>query len=94
MLVRECPAVVFPDRALCLPTFSHLLSINFTLFPPSRSRSLSRSLALALILALALALAFQQCLKYEDVARQLTLRDLNLACEQWACGSSQEVREE
>jgi hypothetical protein len=27
----------------------------------------------------------QLCLKHEDVARQLTLRDLNLACEQWAC---------
>ena len=29
----------------------------------------------------------QRCFKHEDVARQLTLRDLNLACEQWACGS-------
>jgi hypothetical protein len=36
----------------------------------------------------------QRCLKHEDVARQLTLRDLNLACEQWACGSVQELREE
>jgi hypothetical protein len=36
----------------------------------------------------------QRCLKHEDVARQLTLRDLNLACEQWACGSLQELRKE
>jgi hypothetical protein len=26
----------------------------------------------------------QLCLKHEDVARQL-IRDLNLACDQWAC---------
>jgi len=29
----------------------------------------------------------QRCLKHEDVARQLTLCDLHLACEQWACDS-------
>ena len=36
----------------------------------------------------------QRCLKHEDVARQLTLRDLSLACEQWACeslGSTEEM---
>ena len=33
-------------------------------------------------------------LKHEDVARQLTLRDLNLACEQWACDSLRELTEE
>jgi hypothetical protein len=36
----------------------------------------------------------QRCLKHEDVARQLTLRDLNLACEQWACNSLRELTEE
>jgi hypothetical protein len=36
----------------------------------------------------------QRCLKHEDVARQLTLRDLNLACEQWACESLRELTEE
>ncbi len=34
------------------------------------------------------------CLKHEDVARQLTLRDLNLACEQWVCNSPLELTEE
>ena len=33
---------VLPDRALCLPTFSHLLMVNKT----ALSRSLARSLAL------------------------------------------------
>jgi hypothetical protein len=33
-------------------------------------------------------------MEYEDVARQLTLRDLNLACEQWACNSLRELTEE
>jgi len=36
----------------------------------------------------------QLCLKHEDVARQLTLRDLHLACEQWACDSLRELTEE
>ena len=36
----------------------------------------------------------QRCLKHEDVARQLTLRDLNLACEQWVCESLRELTEE
>ena len=36
----------------------------------------------------------QRCLKHEDVARQLTLRDLSLACEQWACESLRELTEE
>jgi hypothetical protein len=36
----------------------------------------------------------QQCLKHEDVARQLTLRDLHLAYEQWACDSLQDLTEE
>jgi hypothetical protein len=36
----------------------------------------------------------QRWLKQEDVARQLTLRDLNLACEQWACNSLRELTEE
>jgi hypothetical protein len=36
----------------------------------------------------------QRCLKHEDVAQQLTLRDLNLACEQWACNSLRELTEE
>ena len=34
-----------------------------------------------------------RCLKHEDDARKLTLRDLNLACEQWTCGSLRELRE-
>jgi hypothetical protein len=38
--------------------------------------------------------ALQRCLKHKDVARQLTLRDLNLACEQWACNSLRELTEE
>ena len=41
------------------------------------------------IMAQELCHHLQRCLKHEDVARQLTLRDLNLACEQWACGSLQ-----
>ena len=36
----------------------------------------------------------QRCLKHDDVARQLTLRDLHLACEQWACDSLRELTEE
>ena len=28
MLGRECPEVVLPDRALYLPTFSHMLIVN------------------------------------------------------------------
>ena len=36
----------------------------------------------------------QRCLKHEDVARQLILRDLNPACEQWACGSLQALTED
>jgi hypothetical protein len=36
----------------------------------------------------------QRCIKHEDVARQLTLRDLSLACEQWACESLRELTEE
>jgi hypothetical protein len=46
------------------------------------------------IMAQELCHHLQRCLKHEDVARQLTLRDLNLACEQWACESVQELREE
>ena len=46
------------------------------------------------IMAQGLCRHLQRCLKHEDVARQLTLRDLNLACEQWGCGSLQEVIEE
>jgi hypothetical protein len=33
----------------------------------------------------------QRFIKHEDVARQLTLRHLNLACEQWACKSLREL---
>ena len=33
-------------------------------------------------------------LKHDDVARQLTLRDLDLACVQWACDSLRELTEE
>ena len=40
MLGRECPEAVLPDRALYLPTFSHLLIVNKLL-------SLSISLALS-----------------------------------------------
>jgi hypothetical protein len=34
---RECPEAVLPDRALYLPTFSHLLIVNklLSLSPPS-----------------------------------------------------------
>ena len=28
VLGRECAVVVLPDRALCLPNFSHLLIVN------------------------------------------------------------------
>ena len=45
-------------------------------------------------LAQELCRLLQRCLKHEDVARQLTLRDLNLACEQWACESLREFTEE
>jgi hypothetical protein len=43
MLEPERPEAVLPDRALCLPTFSHFLIVNKLL-----------SLALALALALSL----------------------------------------
>jgi hypothetical protein len=46
------------------------------------------------IMAQELCRHLQRCLKHEDVVRQLTLRDLNLACEQWACGSVHELRKE
>jgi hypothetical protein len=46
------------------------------------------------VLAQELCRHLQRCLKHEDVARQLTLRDLNLACEQWACNSLRELTEE
>jgi len=36
------------------------------------------------VMAQELCRHLQQCLKHEDVSRQLTLRDLHLACEQWA----------
>ena len=36
----------------------------------------------------------QRCLKHDDVAKQLTLRDLHLACEQWAFDSLRELTEE
>ena len=35
VLGLECPAVVIPDRASCLPTLSHLLIVNKTPPPPS-----------------------------------------------------------
>ena len=46
------------------------------------------------MLAQELCRHLQRCFKHEDVARQLTLRDLNLACEQWACDSLRELTEE
>ncbi len=46
------------------------------------------------VMAQELCRHLQRCLKHEDVARQLTLRDLSLACEQWACGSMRELTEE
>jgi hypothetical protein len=46
------------------------------------------------VLAQELCRHLQRCLKHDDVARQLTLRDLNLACEQWACNSLRELTEE
>jgi hypothetical protein len=35
-----------------------------------------------------------RCLKHEDVVRQLTLRDLSIACDLWACASMSELTEE
>jgi len=46
------------------------------------------------VMAQELCRHLQRCLKHEDVARQLTLRDLHLACEQWACESLRELTEE
>ena len=46
------------------------------------------------IMAQELCRHLQRCLKHEDVTRQLTLRDLNLACKQWACGSLRELKDE
>ena len=46
------------------------------------------------VMARELGRHLQRCLKHEDVARQLTLRDLNLACEQWVCESLRELTEE
>jgi hypothetical protein len=47
---------VLPDRALCLPTFSHFLIVNKT------SLSLSLSFSLSLSLSLSLCLSFGICL--------------------------------
>ena len=41
MLEPVRPEVVLPDRALCLPTFSHFLVVNKTPPPPLESLSLS-----------------------------------------------------
>jgi hypothetical protein len=47
------------------------------------------------IMAQELRQHLQRCLKHEDVARQLTLRDLHFACEhKWACRSLQELKDE
>ena len=46
------------------------------------------------VMAQELCRHLQRCLKHDDVARQLTLRDLHLACEQWACDSLRELTEE
>ena len=46
------------------------------------------------IMAQELCRHLQLCLKHENVARQLTLRELNLAYKQWACGSLHELQEE
>jgi hypothetical protein len=46
MLEPVRPEAVLPDRALCLPTFSHLLIVNKTALSLSLSLSLARSLAL------------------------------------------------
>jgi hypothetical protein len=46
------------------------------------------------IMAQELCRHLQRCLKHEDATRQLTLRDLNLACEQWAWGSLRELKDE
>ena len=46
------------------------------------------------IMAQELCRHLQLCLKHENVARQLTLRELNLAYKQWACGSLHELEEE
>ncbi len=37
-LDRECPAAVLSDRALRLPTFSHLLTVKKRPPPPSHPR--------------------------------------------------------
>jgi hypothetical protein len=49
MLEPVCPGAVSPDRALCLPTFSHFLIVNKT------------SLSLALSLPLSLSLFSSDC---------------------------------
>ena len=46
------------------------------------------------VMAQELCRHLQRCLKHDDVAKQLTLRDLHLACEQWACDSLRELTEE
>ena len=46
------------------------------------------------VMAQELCRHLQRCLKHDDVARQLTLRDLHRACEQWACDSLRELTEE
>ena len=53
MLEPVRPEAVLPDRALCLPNFSHVFIVNKTF----NSLSLSLSLSLALSLARALSLS-------------------------------------
>jgi hypothetical protein len=56
------PGAVSPDRALCLPTFSHFLIVNktplsFSLSPLSLSHSLTLSHSLSITLSLSLSLS-------------------------------------
>ena len=72
MLEPERPEAVSPDRALCLPTFSHLLIVNKTFI--SLARSLTRSLARARSLSLCLSLAIRTELRIESyTARPIVL---------------------
>jgi hypothetical protein len=57
MLEPVRPGAVSPGRALCLPTFSHLLIVNKTSLARALSLSLSPSLPRSLSLSLFLSLS-------------------------------------
>ena len=73
MLEPVRPGAVSPDRALCLPTFSHILVVNKTSLSFSLSFSLSLSLSLFLSLSFSLSLLSLSLILSRSLARALSL---------------------